>query len=127
MDGEIEQRVCIKFCVKLGKTAIETLEMLRRAFGEHSLSRTAVFEWLSSFKAGQVSAKDDEGSGRPSISKTTENFEKISRTYPRRPSLNNPRARRHRWDQLLSLSGNLNRKSEHAPHCREVCFPTLDK
>jgi hypothetical protein len=27
----------------------------------------------------------------------------------------------------LSLSGNLNRKSEHAPHCREVCFPTLDK
>jgi hypothetical protein len=38
VDGKIEQRVCIKFCVKLGKSATETLEMLREAFGEHSLS-----------------------------------------------------------------------------------------
>jgi hypothetical protein len=44
MDGKIEQRVCIKFCVKLGQSAIETLQMLSGAFGEHSLSRTAVFE-----------------------------------------------------------------------------------
>jgi hypothetical protein len=44
MDGKIEQRVCIKFCVKLGKSTAETLEMLHVAFGEHSLSRTAVFE-----------------------------------------------------------------------------------
>jgi hypothetical protein len=36
MDGKIEQRVCIKFCVMLGKSAIETLEMLCEAFGEHS-------------------------------------------------------------------------------------------
>jgi hypothetical protein len=51
MDGKIEQHVCIKFCVKLGKSAIETLEMLHEAFGEHSLSWTAVFEWHSCFKA----------------------------------------------------------------------------
>jgi hypothetical protein len=44
MVGKIELRVCIKFCVKLGASATETLEMLRDAFGEHSLSRTAVFE-----------------------------------------------------------------------------------
>jgi hypothetical protein len=43
MDGKIEQCVCIKICVKLGKSATETLEMLREAFGEHSLSQTAVF------------------------------------------------------------------------------------
>jgi hypothetical protein len=42
MDGKIE-RVCTKFCVKLGKSAIKTLEMLCEAFGEHSLSRRAVF------------------------------------------------------------------------------------
>jgi hypothetical protein len=44
MDGKIEHRVCIKFCVKLGKSAAETLEILRESFGECSLSRTAVFE-----------------------------------------------------------------------------------
>jgi hypothetical protein len=52
MDGKIEQHVCIKFCLKLGKSTIETLEMLLEAFGECSLSRTAVFEWHSHFKAG---------------------------------------------------------------------------
>jgi hypothetical protein len=32
MDGKIKQHVCIKFCMKLGKSATETLEMLREAF-----------------------------------------------------------------------------------------------
>jgi hypothetical protein len=36
--------MCIKFCVKLGKSAIETLEMLREAFEEHVLSQTVVFK-----------------------------------------------------------------------------------
>jgi hypothetical protein len=44
MDGKIEQRVCIKFRVKLSKSATKSLEMLHEAFGEHSLSHTAVFE-----------------------------------------------------------------------------------
>jgi hypothetical protein len=76
MDGRTEQRVCIKFCVKLGKSATETIEMLREAFGEHSLSWTAVSEWHSCFKAGRVSVEDDGCSGRISTSKTTENVEK---------------------------------------------------
>jgi hypothetical protein len=44
MDDKIEQRVCIKFCVKLGELATEILQMLREDFGEQSLSRKAVFE-----------------------------------------------------------------------------------
>jgi hypothetical protein len=32
MDGRIEQRACIKFCVKLGKFIAEALEMLHEAF-----------------------------------------------------------------------------------------------
>jgi hypothetical protein len=81
MNGKIEQRVCIKFCVKLGKSTTKTLEMLCEAFGEHSLSETVVFEWHSHFKAGRVSVEDEERSGRPSSSKRTENVEK-SRTLP---------------------------------------------
>jgi hypothetical protein len=112
LDGKIEQRVCIKFWLKLGKSTTENLEMLHDAFGEHSLSRTAVFEWHSRFKAGRVSIEDDERSGRQSISRTTENVEKNSRIQPRRRSPNNPWARRHRWDHLWIcqeiLTENLN-------------------
>jgi hypothetical protein len=45
------------------KFATETLEMLHGAFGEHSSSQTAVFEWHSHFKAGQVSVEDDKHTG----------------------------------------------------------------
>jgi hypothetical protein len=63
MDGKIEQRVCIKFCVKLGKSTTETLEMLREVFGEQYLIWTVVFEWHSCFQAGRVSVDDDECAG----------------------------------------------------------------
>jgi hypothetical protein len=63
LDDKLKQYVCIKFCVKLSKSATETLEMLCEAFGEHSLSLIAVFEWHSRFKDGQVSTEDDECSG----------------------------------------------------------------
>jgi hypothetical protein len=62
MDAKIEQCVCIKFCVKLDKSATETLQMIREAFEEHSLSRTTVFEWHSRFKVSRVSAEGDERS-----------------------------------------------------------------
>jgi hypothetical protein len=51
--------------------------MLRKAFGEHSLNLTAVFQWHSHFKAGWVSVEDDEHSGRPSTNKTIENVKKF--------------------------------------------------
>jgi hypothetical protein len=77
MDSKIEQHGCLKICMKLGKSATETLEMLHEAFGEHSLSQTVVFEWHSLFNAGQVSAEDDNCSGQPSTSETTEMFKKF--------------------------------------------------
>jgi hypothetical protein len=63
MDGKIEQCVSIKFCMKLGKSAMKNLDMLREAFGEHSSSQTAVFEWHSRFMTSRVSDEDDECSG----------------------------------------------------------------
>jgi hypothetical protein len=50
MDGKIKQCVCIKFCVKLGKSATETLDMLHEASEEHSLSRTAIFLFAFTFQ-----------------------------------------------------------------------------
>ncbi|GFS69210.1 protein GVQW3 [Trichonephila clavipes] len=40
------QRICIKFCFKLGKTGTETYEMMKTAFGEEAMSRARVFEWF---------------------------------------------------------------------------------
>jgi hypothetical protein len=65
MDGKIEQHVCIRFCMKLGKSVTETPEMLHEAFGEHSLSWTAVFEWHSRFKAGQLKMTNVQGDQAP--------------------------------------------------------------
>jgi hypothetical protein len=48
MDGEVEQGICIKFCVKLGKSATKMLEMLCEAFGEYSLSWPFAFQGRSS-------------------------------------------------------------------------------
>jgi hypothetical protein len=37
MKAQYEQRVNIKFCVKLGKTGIETLQLLCDAYGNEAL------------------------------------------------------------------------------------------
>jgi len=59
-----EQRVCVKFCFKLGKTATETWKMLQQAFGDECMSRTLCFEWYSRFKTGRTSIDEDPRSGR---------------------------------------------------------------
>jgi hypothetical protein len=83
-------RVCIKFCVKLGKSATESLEMLPETFGEHSLRWTAVFAWYSRFRANQVSVEEDRCTGHPGTSKNGRKCWKNSRTHQQSLSLNNP-------------------------------------
>ena len=39
-----EQRTCIKFCFKLGKTATEYYEMLKTAFGEQAMGCSQIFQ-----------------------------------------------------------------------------------
>jgi hypothetical protein len=63
-----EQRVCVKFCVKLEKTFTETLEMLRQAFGNESMGRAQTCDWYKRFKDGRISIEDDPRSVRPSTS-----------------------------------------------------------
>jgi histone-lysine N-methyltransferase SETMAR len=66
MEEEVQQRVCIDFCFRLGKTGAEKYEMLQAAFGESRLSRSKTFECYSRFKSGLRSFEDDLGPGRPS-------------------------------------------------------------
>ncbi|GFW62992.1 hypothetical protein TNCV_4453401 [Trichonephila clavipes] len=59
-----DQRICIKFCFKLGKTGTETYEMMKTAFGEEAMSRARVFEWFRPFKEGRQSVNSDPRSGQ---------------------------------------------------------------
>jgi len=45
-----EQRICIKFCFKIGKTTTETYQLLQQAYGEDAMGRTQVFDWFCRFK-----------------------------------------------------------------------------
>ena len=73
----IEQKINIKFCVKLGKTATETLKMLRDVYRDSSMSRTRVFEWNKRFVEGRKDVEDDPKSGRSCTSTIDTNIEKV--------------------------------------------------
>jgi histone-lysine N-methyltransferase SETMAR len=72
-----EQRVCVKFCFKLGKTFTETFQMLQQAYGGTVLNRTQCYEWYQLFKSGRTSIEDDPKSGRPSSSTGGDHIEKV--------------------------------------------------
>ena len=74
----VKQRVNVKFCVKPGKSATETYDLLKKVYGDECLSRTQVFEWFKKFKVGREEIGDDQGHGRPSTSKADTNIEKVS-------------------------------------------------
>jgi len=76
MELNLQQRVCIKFCVKNRFDGVKTLKMLGNCFGSDTLKKTTCgmnYEWHERFKSESV----EERSGRPSTSKTDENINKV--------------------------------------------------
>ena len=43
-DKNLEQRINIKFCVKINKSAGETLALLTVAYGEYAMNKSSIFE-----------------------------------------------------------------------------------
>ena len=74
---DAEQRINVKLCVKLGKSATETYHLLKKVYGDECLPHTQVFKWFKRFKEGRELIGDDQRPGRPSTSKTEANIEKI--------------------------------------------------
>jgi hypothetical protein len=51
-DKNLEQRINIKFCVKIGKSANGTLALLTVPYGEYAMKKSIAFEWHRRFKEG---------------------------------------------------------------------------
>ncbi|KAG5311085.1 MOS1T transposase, partial [Acromyrmex insinuator] len=73
----MEQRSAIKFCVRNGISAAETLRMCQKAYGDGALSQARVFAWHRMFKEGRESVQDEPRAGRPSTSTDVIHVQKI--------------------------------------------------
>jgi hypothetical protein len=76
-DKNLEQRINIKCCGKIGKSASEMLAILTVAYGEHAMKKSSVFKWHRRFKEGREGVQDDPRSGQPQTQRTDENVDRV--------------------------------------------------
>ena len=67
----------MKFCFILGKTAAQTVTMLKEALKDEAMGKTQVYKWFHHFKIDEMSVEDQLHCGRLSMSRTDENVEKV--------------------------------------------------
>ena len=71
-DKTLEHPINIKFCLKIGKIASETL-----TYGEYAMKKSSVFEWHRRFKEGREDVQDDPRSWQPKTQKTNANVDRV--------------------------------------------------
>ena len=67
--------MAIKFCVNAGKSSVETIELINKAYGSAAMCRVNVYWWYARFRDGREDVNDDARSGRPSTARTPENVD----------------------------------------------------
>ncbi|KAJ8937426.1 hypothetical protein NQ318_012624 [Aromia moschata] len=77
MQRSLEQRMAIKFCAKLEKSAAETIPMLKKAFGVDCLSDRQIFRWQKAFAEGREDVNVENRAGRPSTSSSDDNVKRV--------------------------------------------------
>jgi len=76
-----QQRICIKFCFKIGKPATETYQLLHQGYGEDAMGRTQVFDCFLRLKEGRTSVESDSRSGRQSTSRNEKIIAKVGKIF----------------------------------------------
>ncbi|UYV67946.1 hypothetical protein LAZ67_5002570 [Cordylochernes scorpioides] len=74
---KMDQRTCIKFCVKNEIKCADAFRMLTVAYGEATLDRSNVYRWYKMFSEGREDVNDEERAGRPSTSTTDEKINEV--------------------------------------------------
>ncbi|XP_076182740.1 protein GVQW3-like [Ptiloglossa arizonensis] len=75
----MDQRTCIKFCVKNEIKCADAFRMLTVAYGEATLDRSNVYRWYKMFSEGREDGNDKERAGRPSTSTTDEKINEVEK------------------------------------------------
>ncbi|UYV71341.1 hypothetical protein LAZ67_8002688 [Cordylochernes scorpioides] len=76
---KMDQRTCIKFCVKNEIKCADAFRMLTVAYGEATLDRSNVYRWYKKFSEGREDVNDEERAGRPSTSTTDEKINEVEK------------------------------------------------
>ncbi|KAJ8936238.1 hypothetical protein NQ318_010654 [Aromia moschata] len=76
MQRLIEQRMAIKYCVKLEESAAETIPMLKKAFGVDCV-RTGKFSGGTRPSQKGEDVNDENRAGRPSTSSSDDNVKRV--------------------------------------------------
>lgn len=79
MSNLVDQRTCLKFCVSNEISCAEALKMLKKTYGDTTMSKTQAYEWYKEFKAGRSVVDDLPRCGRPSTSLNDENVQKVKK------------------------------------------------
>jgi len=77
MNQQLEQRIKIKFLLKLGKNGPGIHQILQQVYGEYALKERTVLKWVQHFREGRENPKNDASSGRPSTSSGNENIDRV--------------------------------------------------
>ena len=62
-DKNLEQRINIKFCVKIGKSASETLALLTVDYGEYAMKKSSVLNGTGGSREGEKMCKTTQEVG----------------------------------------------------------------
>jgi len=65
------------FSAKLGHSATTTHEKLQQAFGDDAMSRAQAFRWHKMFSEGRTIVEDEQRSGRPPTTRTSDNTARV--------------------------------------------------
>ena len=76
-DRNLEQRINIKFGVKIGKSASETVVLLTVGYSKYVIGKLSVFESHRRIKEWRENMLDDPRNGQPQIQRTDANVERV--------------------------------------------------
>jgi hypothetical protein len=114
-----QQLRAIEFCVWLGKSGSETLQLMHQAYGDDAMRRAEVFKWWKRFRDVETNVKDGFRSDRPRTAPVPLSCRSLRQTVSSTFS-------RSEWSVVrsVSLAKGGTSKKRPSPHLHKVPTPS---